>query len=297
VAQQIGDPRIRVIVQEENRGKAAGLNVGVKAARNPVVVFADARQQWAEDAIERLLENLRDPDVGAASGDLVLRRDDGSLAGVGLYWKLEKWIRRNESLVHSSVQVAGAICCVRRELFEPLPEGTILDDVYWPLAVAMKNYRVVHDQGAQAFDRLPDKPRDEMRRKIRTLSGNFKLLFRRPAVIVPWRNPVWFNFICHKLLRLLVPWAMIAALVASGLSDERWLRVMFVLQVVGYAIGATGIFVRPVARLPLVSTISSLIVLNAAALVSWFVYFTGQSGRSWKKVAYDSRPTVAPARS
>lgn len=297
LAREVGDARVRVIQQPGNFGKAAALNAGVASAHNPVIVFGDTRQEWAEDAIDRLLENLRDPDVGAVSGDLVLRNGDGTLAGVGLYWKLEKWIRRNESLLHSSVQVAGSICCVRRSLYVPIPEGTILDDVCWPQSVAMQEYRVIHEPEAHAFDRLPDKPRDEMRRKVRTLAGNFQLLFRRPAIILPWRNPAWFAVICHKLLRLVVPWAMIGALIASVLAEEPWLRVMFWLQFGGYALGGLGVLVPAAGRNRLVNAISSLLVLNAAALISWFVYFTGRSGRSWKKTTYRRPPAGVPATS
>jgi hypothetical protein len=29
-----------------------------------------------------------------------------------------------------------------------------------------------------------------------------------PAVLLPWRNPVWIQFVCHKLLRLTTPYAL-----------------------------------------------------------------------------------------
>lgn len=296
IAREVDDVRVRVIQQPSNMGKAAALNAGVAASKNGVLVFGDTRQQWADDSIELMLENLRDPEVGAVSGDLVLRNEDGTLAGVGLYWKMEKWIRHNESLRRSSVQVAGAICCVRRELYVPLPPGTILDDVCWPLSVAMQRYRVIHEPRALAYDRLPAKARDEMRRKVRTLAGNFQLLLLRPAIIAPWRNPIWFNVVCHKLLRLVVPWAMIVALISCAISDVAWLRAMLALQLAGYAVGVVGMLSGAASRVRVISAISSLIVLNTAALMSWFVFFSGRSGRSWSKVRY-AQPATLPANS
>src|SRR5207245_507799 len=76
----------------------------------------------------------------------------GVMTGVGLYWRYEKWLRKQESRLHSTVGVTGAISAVRRELFRTIPQGTILDDVYWPLLVAMQGKRVVHDGRAKAFD-------------------------------------------------------------------------------------------------------------------------------------------------
>ena len=135
------DP-IRVIALPTNLGKAAALNAGWAAASHPLLVFADARQTWAPDAIERITENFADPSVGAVSGDLVVESPTGVMAGFGLYWRFEKWLRRTESRFDSLVSVTGSICAVRRELFRPIPNGTILDDVYWPLLVAMGGYRV-----------------------------------------------------------------------------------------------------------------------------------------------------------
>lgn len=292
-AREIDDPRVRVIQQPSNMGKAVALNTGVDAASNSIIIFGDTRQQWDENAVDCMLENFADQDVGAVSGDLVFRAQDGSLAGVGMYWKLEKWIRKSESRVHSSVQVAGAICAVRRELFTPIPAGTILDDVYWPQHVAMKGWRVIHEPRAIAYDRLPDRPRDEIRRKVRTLSGNFQLVRLAPSIIMPWRNPTWFSVISHKLLRLVVPFAMIAALIAAAVGEVPWLRWMLVIQLAGYAVGIGGIMVPALSRNRIVNAVSALLVLNAAALMSWYVFFAGRTNRSWKKVTYTPAPAHA----
>src|SRR5262249_43612784 len=76
----------------ERGGKAAALSAGAAAARHEVLVFADARQQWDPQALTSLLENFADPRVGGVSGELVLESAPGVLAGVGLYWRYEKWL-------------------------------------------------------------------------------------------------------------------------------------------------------------------------------------------------------------
>src|SRR5438270_65757 len=82
-----------------------------------------------------LLANFADPEVGAVSGNLEVEAAPGVMTGVSLYWRFEKWLRRKESEAGSMVGATGAICAVRRELFSPVPAGTVLDDVYWPLCV------------------------------------------------------------------------------------------------------------------------------------------------------------------
>src|SRR6516162_1438547 len=210
-------PLVRVIELTENAGKAHALTCGYEAAKGELLVFADARQRWAADSLQRLLENFASSEVGAVSGELVIEAASGVLAGVGLYWRYEKWLRRNEGRLHSTVGVSGSICAVRRELFRPIPRGVLLDDLYWPLQVAMQGRRVVYDQRAMAYDRLPRHLAGEFRRKVRTLSGNLQLAVMLPQALLPWRNPIWLQFLSHKLLRLLVPWMLVAMLLSSSL--------------------------------------------------------------------------------
>jgi poly-beta-1,6-N-acetyl-D-glucosamine synthase len=231
---------IRVIALPTNSGKAAALNHGCAAARHSLLVFADARQTWAPDAIERITENFADPTVGAVSGDLVVDSPPGVMAGFGWYWRFEKWLRRTESRFDSLVGVTGSICAVRRELFRPIPSGTILDDVYWPLLVTMEGHRVVHDDRALAFDRLPVRVRDEFRRKVRTLAGNYQLPTLLPSALFPWRNRIWCQFISHRLLRLLVPWALIGLATSVLILEGRVYWVFLWVQVAFYLLAAAG---------------------------------------------------------
>jgi len=294
VARGFAGRGVRVVELPANRGKAAALSEGCAAATGEVLVFADARQTWAEDALPLLLENFADPAVGAVSGDLVLGAGSGSLAGVGVYWKFEKWLRKLEARVHSTVGVTGAICAVRRGLFRPIPAGTILDDVYWPLGVVMQGYRVVHDGRARAFDRLPDRAGDEFRRKVRTLSGNFQLVARMPATLLPWRNPVCWQFVSHKLSRLLAPWGLIG-MFAAGAALGGVYRAAFLAQAAGYLLAAAGLWTAAGSRSRLASAAASFAVLNAAAWVSFWVWATGRAARSWNKVAYVRPPLTETA--
>jgi poly-beta-1,6-N-acetyl-D-glucosamine synthase len=288
VARQFAGRGVHVFALPSNQGKAAALSHALAEARGAIVVFADARQRWADDALVRLLENFADPQVGAVSGDLVLECAPGVMAGVGLYWRYEKWLRRAESRLGSQVGVTGAISAVRRELLPAaIPAGTVLDDIYWPLCVAMRGYSVVHDERAQAFDRLPDQPRDEFRRKVRTLAGNYQLMLLLPASLLPWCNPVWLAWLSRKLLRLAVPWALLAMLSASAALESPLYVSLFAAQVAGYGLATLGLVPALGRRVRLLSAGASFLVLCTAAWLAFWVWITGQAGKSWCKVNYD----------
>ncbi len=289
-------PLVRVLELAERAGKAAALSQGCAAASREILVFADVRQTWAVDALPRMLANFADPAVGAVSGDLIVQAPDGALAGVGLYWRFEKWLRRQESRLWSGVGATGAISAVRREVFRPIPRGTILDDVYWPMGVVMQGRRVVHDERAHAFDRLPDRTADEFRRKVRTLSGCLQLATRLPAALAPWRNPIWLQFLSHKMMRLAAPWALLALMTTSLLAPGPFYRAAFACQAVCYAAALLGLW-TPAARCRPFAAAASFLVLNAAAWVAFWVWATGRTERTWVKAAYrDAAPAPAPTR-
>src|SRR5258708_58374 len=86
------DRRVRIILNPQSEGKAAALNQAIAAARGEIVVFADARQKIETDALRLLTASFSDPEVGCASGELMLGNPESGQAvrGIGLYWRVDK---------------------------------------------------------------------------------------------------------------------------------------------------------------------------------------------------------------
>ena len=158
-----GNPRVCCLMKQMSQGKAAGLNDAMQLAGGEIAMFTDARQTIEPAALRYLVENFSDPEVGCASGELMLGDPESGETGkgMGLYWRIEKKIRELESASGSVAGATGAIYCARRELLEPVPEGTILDDVLLPMQAVRKGFRVVFDSRARAWDspNLGDEPR------------------------------------------------------------------------------------------------------------------------------------------
>jgi len=207
-----GNPDRVVLVQlEQPGGKALAINRGMQRARGEVVVFCDARQQIGEGALRALVPHFADPQVGAVSGELELQGERGP----GVYWRYEKLIRAAEGMVDSVVGATGALFGIRRHLFQELPEGTLLDDVFTPMQIVLQGYRVLFEPGAQVFDQEAELA-GEFARKARTLAGNFQLVELLPQLLNPLKNRLFVQFVSHKLLRLLCPYAL-ATLLASNI--------------------------------------------------------------------------------
>jgi len=270
--------RLRVLLRPESQGKAAGLNEAMRLASGDIVIFTDARQEIGQNAIRFLLENFADPQVGCVSGELILGDAEGgeSTRGMGLYWRLEKQVRELESILSSVVGATGALYATRRTLLAPLPPETILDDVYIPMHVARQGFRVVFESRARALD-VPDlgTPR-EFARKVRTLSGNYQLLRLSPWLLSS-SNPIRFQFVSHKLMRLLVPIGLAALLLSSIFLTGVFYRLALIFQVAFYVLGLgflAGLKRGPLARIA--DAACTFVLLNAAALVALAKFLTGR---------------------
>jgi cellulose synthase/poly-beta-1,6-N-acetylglucosamine synthase-like glycosyltransferase len=269
VAQRLvaADPRVRVVVTAPEDGKAGSLNAGAALAAGEVLVFADARQRFAPDAVRRLVRPLRDPSVGGVTGRLLIGRADSTVvAGTGSYWALETRLRMAEGRTGSVVGATGAIYAMRASLFTTLPSAVILDDVYQPMHIVRQGYRIAMAPRALAFDR-PSKDHDaEYRRRVRTLVGNLELVRLAPWLLAPRGNPIFVRYVSHKLLRVLIP-VLCVGLVVSGifLPGLAYRGVVGVL-LLGYLLGALGL-VAPIRVLALPSAFLLLHTAGFAALM------------------------------
>ena len=206
---------VRVVPRDPPGGKATALNAGVRASRGGILVFADTYQRFEPEAVSRLVRALTTGPYGAVSGALTIHAPDGRQNPLTRYWTYEKRLRAAEARIHSAVGVTGAIYAMRRELWEDLPAGTLLDDLFVPMRLVLAGHRVGFAAEARATDVRLTSARDELRRKTRTLTGNLQLCAWLPDVLHPGRNPIWTAFVCHKLLRLLTPYCLLALALGS----------------------------------------------------------------------------------
>jgi biofilm PGA synthesis N-glycosyltransferase PgaC len=284
----VENERLIVIDNPTNCGKAFCLNQGIEHADGDIIIFTDARQKFNSDVFSQLTSNFIDPKVGCVSGELlfIINESSSIQSEMGVYWKYEKWVRKLESLTGSAVGATGAIYAIRRHLFKQLPKGTLLDDVLTPMNIVMQGYRTVFDSNAIAIDVVSKNIHQEWRRKVRTLAGNWQLLNLHPALFLPWSNPCWWRFISHKILRLLVPFALVLLFVSGLLLAGGFYRMMTMAQLLFYSIALVGFFVPAARNYRIVRIIYFFIVMNMAAVGGFCRWITGRCATAWQPEAH-----------
>ena len=252
VVRSIGDPRVKAVEFSERRGKPAVLNDVIPTATGEFVLLADSRQEFDPACFERLLENFEDPRVGVVSGELVFRNDAGestAAQGIGFYWKYEKFIRKCESAFRGVPGATGACYVIRKSLFKPIPGQSILDDVVIPMQAVTQGYRCLFEPGAVIYDAPSKSTRQESIRKRRTIAGAAQLVQLFPSWIVPMNNPIWMEYVSHKLLRLVSPLLLLVVVLTNlALVSHPVYAGIMMAQVVFYSAALIGWICQAIGR-------------------------------------------------
>lgn len=277
--EQMQHPRIRCIAYPDNRGKAYALSQAVPQIKTDYSLFADGRQRFDTDVIRQLLGYFADERIGAVTGNLVIASGKGT---PGLYWQYEKIIRSAESRYQSLIGVTGAIYMAKTSLVPTdLPSGLLLDDMYIPLQMVLQGYQVKFCPTAVAHDRASGSLQEEFDRKVRTLAGNYQLFRLAPWTMNPLKNPVWFQLMSHKVLRLLVPYLLILMLITSSISNQWLVQCALAAQLICYALAGFSYFWLYRKR-GKSNVLLTFCMLNLAALKASWVNWQAPQGL-WKR--------------
>jgi hypothetical protein len=168
--------------------------------------------------------------------------------------------------VWSTLGATGAIYALRRSSWTPLPASALLDDVLAPMRALLAGSRIVFDDRAIAYDQASVDAAAESRRKTRTLAGNYQILAQEPRLLLPVVNPVWLQYVSHKIGRLIVPWALLGLFASSLALAPTSVRYALVLAAQGvfYGLAIAGAMFQ--ARERFVRVAFTFVVMNFAAV-------------------------------
>lgn len=264
------DPRVKLLQYSDRRGKASVLNDTATRASGDVLVFSDANTMFSNDAIGRLAGNFDDPDVGGVCGQLeLIDYTDGNNTD-GAYWKFENFLKKNEASIGGLLGFNGAIYAIRRELYQPIPTDTIVDDFLIGMRIHLQGRKLLYDPTARANEESAPSASSEFSRRVRIGSGNIQSLRELWPLLNPLRGAVAFTFFSHKILRWMVPIFMLIALTTNiGLvAGHRFYGATLAAQVGFYLFSGIGSILgsasgwRRLLRMP-----SLFVSLNLALLI------------------------------
>jgi cellulose synthase/poly-beta-1,6-N-acetylglucosamine synthase-like glycosyltransferase len=192
--------RVRVL-DNPRAGKTVAQNAAVAATDSELVAFSDANSLWAPDALRRLVRPFADPAVGYVCGRLALV-DPASGANVeGTYWRMELWLRAQESRLDSITAGNGAIYAVRRDAY-PALTAAHSHDIGLPFRLRRAGYLALYEPAAVATEPAAPTTAAEWPRKVRMQSRSWYDVLQG-GMLDPRGLPARYvvALLSHRLLR------------------------------------------------------------------------------------------------
>ena len=264
-------------------GKEIAQREAVKKSGGEILVFSDVSTMVEPNGIEQIVSNFADPRVGCVSSRDVVIGPDGSLGGEGLYVRYEMWLRKLESKVNSLVGLSGSFFAARRDVCNDFAED--LDSDFLTLLNSVKvGKRGIIDPMAIGYYREISDPRKEFDRKVRTILRGITVFFRNTEYLNIFKYGLFsYQYLCHKLLRWLVPFFMITSFLAIGVMSFNSLvySILFILifAVLSYSLLIHMKFIANPIRIMTVPVY--FIVVNLSILTAWWKYLKKERVTVW----------------
>jgi biofilm PGA synthesis N-glycosyltransferase PgaC len=284
-------PGVEVFHTGRRGGKTAAENRAMQYVTTPVVIFSDANTLLNGDAVRLIVRHFEDEKVGCVSGEkriIVRGAEVASAAGEGMYWKYESFLKKLDSELYSAVGAAGELVAFRTELYEVMPEDTILDDFIQSMYIASKGYKIVYEPDAYAVETAAASVKEELKRKIRISAGGWQSIERLRTRLSFKKYPVlYFQYFSHRVLRWTVnPFLLILMFFTNLLLviNNPFFQGLFITQAlfylavfVGYKLEARQLKVKAF-FIPYY-----FCVMNYAVLMGLIRFLKGTQSGIWEK--------------
>jgi len=214
-------PRLRVLHQE-NAGKAAALNYGIRKARGEVIVTLDADTVFDADTISMLVRNFADPRVGVVAGQVKV----GNRRGVLQAWQSLEYIsgmvpRLGEASMRA-ISIAPGACSAWRKKAVLLAGGyshnTLAEDADLTLQVQRMGWKAVQENQAIAWTEAPSTIRALGKQRLRWFYGNTQVYRKHwDMLLQPQYGALGMLVLPYAVITTLVPMLFMPLMVAAGI--------------------------------------------------------------------------------
>jgi cellulose synthase/poly-beta-1,6-N-acetylglucosamine synthase-like glycosyltransferase len=281
IIQAYSNQGIKLVRSSHRGGKEFAQKCAIKQAHGEILVFTDVSTILEKDGINNITKNFADPTVGCVSSVDKFIDKQGGKGGEGTYIRYEMCLRTLETRFNSVICLSGSFFAARKEICENLSTG-IPSDFSTLLNSIKLGYRGISDQNSIGiYSNIKDE-RKEFDRKVRTVTGGLAALFANKTLLNPFAYGMFsWQLLSHKLMRWLVPWFLISAIVANVIlfSRKALYKILIVPQILFYFLSLVGY----------VSSYNSLLLkvpyyfvqVNFAILYAWVKYLSGERFITW----------------
>ncbi len=174
VAKKYEGDRVKVI-RQENRGKGAALNTGIRNARGEILACMDADSVVEPDALRKMIPFFQDPRVMAVTANMMVKHPKNLIQGIQyVEYALNSVMRRALAFLNAQYVTPGPFSLYRREFFEKhgyFREDDITEDMEMGMRITYAGYRIENAVDAYVYTEAPGTLRGLVKQRLRWYLG------------------------------------------------------------------------------------------------------------------------------
>jgi cellulose synthase/poly-beta-1,6-N-acetylglucosamine synthase-like glycosyltransferase len=208
-----GAPRMKLVCEDERRGKASAINCGSAYAAGDIILVTDANAFFDANVLAELGPYFERPEIGGVGGRYVVSNPENPLPRTEqFYWDLETLLRTGESALDSACLFQGEINAWRKSIVDA-DTAMIGEDLDMSIAIRKKGYKVAFEPNAICYEPSPTSFSEQRTQKQRRCLGTIQNVFKHWRYLFVPRD--WYRLIIfpsHKGLLVATPFMFIGIL-------------------------------------------------------------------------------------
>jgi len=284
---------VRLIEQSERKGKASAINYGMKYASGEIIMITDSNAMMNKQAIKKIARHFSNKRVGGVCGRFEARdiRDTSIGAGGNIYWKIERFLRQNESMIDSAIHMSGEITAFRKGVINKVDESSLSEDFDMAIRIRKAGYRIIYEPEAIAYEPAPENVKDLLTQKKRITIGTWQELIKHKKVMFNPRYG-WYGLVIlpsHKLFQVLTPFFLILMFLCSAIiyafTNDSLILIFLMVQGIFYFLAIVSFIpLRAIEKFPLFVFIKYFMATNWILLLGFFDFIRKKRIVTWKKI-------------
>jgi len=265
-------------------GKENAQKEALQTANGEIIVFSDVATMIEANGLQEIVNNFADSSVGCVSSSDVVIGQDGKPCGEGAYVKYEMWLRRQESKIYSLVGLSGSFFAARKVVCKDF-SATMQSDFRTLLnSMRLKLRGVIDPHALGMYKDIQDESR-EFSRKVRTVVRGLAVFFNNLEFFNIFKYGFFtYQYFSHKLLRWLVPFFMILAIISNVfiLHTHITFFIIGICQLAFYISIILSYLLPFLSKIFLFKIPKYFFIANLSIFIAWIKYLRGDRVTMWK---------------
>ena len=159
--------KILLIKEKKRRGRHYAINLGLKKVNTNILVMVDSDIRMRKNFLQYLIKHFNDPKIGMVTGRPIADKNSNLYPFAKIIWDLHHFLCLKEPKGTAEI-------CAFRKIFDSIPE-VIADDVFIEYTIKNAGYKLVYEQLALGYVKIPHSLSYFLYQRSRCFFSNFEI--------------------------------------------------------------------------------------------------------------------------